>query len=137
MPLAVPTGRMVIAAIRHPATQATIDTLALGSQPAIAAYLLIVAEAISLGDLGLFAMLHQTAVAPAAVFAFGSQPAMATDLLVVSGAVSSGTGFTPTPIGLTDQPPFAYDDIPFAALRSHHHLIPRFLRGDNANIIPP
>ena len=96
MPLAVPTGRMVIAAIRHPATQATIDTLALGSQPA-----------------------------------------MATDLLVVSGAVSSGTGFTPTPIGLTDQPPFAYDDIPFAALRSHHHLIPRFLRGDKANIIPP
>ena len=128
MPLAVSTGRMVLPAIRHSATQATIDTLALGSQAAIAAYLLIVAEARPLGDLGLFAMLHQTAVTPAVVFAFGSQPAMATDLLVVPGAVSGGAGLTPTPIGLTDQPPLAYDNIPFAAIRSNHRLIPRFLR---------
>jgi hypothetical protein len=49
---------MVLLAVRHPATQASVDAFPFGSQPPIAAHLLIMAEAVSLGDLGLFAMLH-------------------------------------------------------------------------------
>ncbi|MBI2503935.1 MAG: hypothetical protein HYW07_11970 [Candidatus Latescibacteria bacterium] len=93
----------------HPTTQATVDTLALRSQPPVSADLLVVAKTISLGDLRLFAVFDQAAIAPAVIFALRSQPAMAPDLLVMARTITRGASLASTPVGLADQAPLAND----------------------------
>ena len=115
MALAVPTGRVFPRAARDTALNTPVGPFPLRGKAAITPHLLVVAKAVSLGDLGILTALNPAAVPPAVILALWREMPMAANLLVMTRAVSGGAGFLDAAFGLTDRAPSTYERFHFSA----------------------
>jgi hypothetical protein len=100
---------MSFAASWHLAGLASIDTLSLRGQTPVTSYLLVVAKAVSFGNLLLFTPIHLALVAPLPIFTFRRKTPMPADLLIVARTITGGTRLAVAILSLTDRTPLCLD----------------------------
>lgn len=90
---------------------ATVNAFALGGEASIAADLLVMAEAISAGDLGLVAAFGFALALAVTVLALGGEASVTADLLIVTWTVPGGACLLIAIVGLAEGFPFSFDDL--------------------------